>query len=316
MWTTTIPTYAHQYDYLIHSLLALSASHLHALTAGPIDEQNISVFHRPCASSPDAVLHRTHAIQSLANAIAQPTNSAAELAARIATALALTFQSSYFRDGLSDYFIFVRGTNLLFQNAVEVGMDDRFHGFRYEEHLERVSGWLRDAPTSMVNHQVLKAAQESLEGLDKWCTTDEERIYWRLLNKVVELAFHLPIDAYQAFVMLYTTPSTFTEAAFTHLITAHNMTGQLLLAHFVAIQQILTPILMHERLEDFANGRVFPQTAFESWVEVIWENLQALDRNENRSWRKYMAWPMRAVKIEFKNLFPPTMEDARVIENG
>src|SRR4051812_7750591 len=79
-----------QFDYLIHSILALSASHLNACSTSSL--------------SAAALTHRITAVRSLNAALSNPDASKSERDAMMATALALTFQSSYMRDGLAEFY--------------------------------------------------------------------------------------------------------------------------------------------------------------------------------------------------------------------
>jgi hypothetical protein len=77
-----------QYEYLIHSILALAASHLDATTNSNVAEQ--------------AIQHRILAVKSLNEALSVPPKTRCERDARMAAALALAFQSSHLQDGMAE----------------------------------------------------------------------------------------------------------------------------------------------------------------------------------------------------------------------
>jgi hypothetical protein len=88
-----------QYEYLIHSILALAASHLDAVSNAGVAEEAIS--------------HRILAVKSLNEALSVPPKTRCERDARMAAALALCFQSSHLPDGLFEFLTMVRGCNLI-----------------------------------------------------------------------------------------------------------------------------------------------------------------------------------------------------------
>jgi hypothetical protein len=89
---------AHHYDFLIHAMLGLGASHL-SLCGGDAGE----LYTRP------ALAHRVAAMKSLNEFLSRPRFSKADGDAAFAAAMSLTFQSSYMEDGLVDFLAMVRG---------------------------------------------------------------------------------------------------------------------------------------------------------------------------------------------------------------
>ena len=86
---------AHQYDFLIHAMLGLGASHL-TLCGG-------QSFSHP------ALMHRIAAMKSLNTFLSRSHFSKADGDAAFAAAMSLTFQSTYMEDGLVDFLATVRG---------------------------------------------------------------------------------------------------------------------------------------------------------------------------------------------------------------
>jgi hypothetical protein len=102
-----------QYEYLIHSILALSASHLDAVTSSGVAEQ--------------AIQHRILAVKSLNEALSVPPKTRCEQDARMAAALALAFQSSHLQDGMAEFLTMVRGCNLIAGDEMSLDEDSVFH---------------------------------------------------------------------------------------------------------------------------------------------------------------------------------------------
>jgi hypothetical protein len=102
-----------QYEYLIHSILALGASHLNAVSNANVAEEAIS--------------HRILAVKSLNEALSVPPRSRCERDARMAAALALAFQSSHLQDGLLEFLTMVRGCNLIAGDDSLSNPESAFH---------------------------------------------------------------------------------------------------------------------------------------------------------------------------------------------
>ena len=101
-----------QYEYLIHSILALAASHLDAVSSANVAEEAIS--------------HRILAVKSLNEALSVPPKTRMECDARMAAALALAFQSSHLDDGLFEFLTMVRGCNLIAADESLMGAGSAF----------------------------------------------------------------------------------------------------------------------------------------------------------------------------------------------
>ena len=97
----------------MHSILALAASHLDAVTHSGVAEQ--------------AIQHRILAVKSLNDALSVPPTTACERDARLAAALVLAFQSSHLQDGMAEFMTMVRGCNLIAGNNMMFIADSVFN---------------------------------------------------------------------------------------------------------------------------------------------------------------------------------------------
>lgn len=75
----------------------------------------------------EAIQHRILAVKSLNEALSVPPKNKLELDARMAAALALTFQSSHLQDGLFEFLTMVRGCNLIAGDEALGNVDSAFH---------------------------------------------------------------------------------------------------------------------------------------------------------------------------------------------
>lgn len=116
--------------------------------------------------------------------------------------------------------------------------------------------------------------------------TDWERMFWDVLMRTVEYAYDRPIQAYTTFVQLYNVPSRWTHDEFQSFIDPNNSVAQLLLAHFIALQAVLTPILILERV---GFQGIDAPTSVLGWVDGIYKNVLP-------ELRHYMEWPRQVTQ--------------------
>lgn len=90
---------SHEYDFLVHAMLGLGASHLTLLT----DEDY----------STAAINHRIVALHGLNEFLANADKSIHTADAAFAASLVLAFQSTQLKDGLNDFLTMVRGCMLI-----------------------------------------------------------------------------------------------------------------------------------------------------------------------------------------------------------
>ncbi|KAF2625349.1 hypothetical protein BU25DRAFT_412779 [Macroventuria anomochaeta] len=285
IWITVIPSFAHNYEYLIHSILALAASHLDAVSNTSAAEQ--------------AIQHRILAVKSLNEALSVPPKSRSEQDARMAAALALAFQSSHLQDGLAEFLTMVRGCNLIASGETSVGSDSAFNvspsssitmAFSEDGHLQHMKTRIGTSPQyNCVNHEDLDLAALSLRSIQYLNMSSFETTYWGALDVTVQNAYDRPIEAYTSFVTLYNIPSRWTHDEFQAFIDPNNSVAQILQAHFIAVQAILTPILYLERV---GFEGIDAPTAVMSWIEGIY-------RNVPHHLRHHVEWPRQVSQYPF-----------------
>jgi hypothetical protein len=147
------------------------------------------------------------------------------------------------------------------------------------------------ASWSGVDKEDLNLAAMSLHDIECLEMTEWERNFWDSLVKTVDSAYDRPIESYTTFVLLYNAPSQWTHDEFQSFIDPNNSVAQILLAHFIAIQAVLTPILVLERV---GFQGIDAPTATLGWVEGIYRNVP--DRL-----RHYVTWPRQISRYPFMN---------------
>jgi hypothetical protein len=150
-----------------------------------------------------------------------------------------------------------------------------------------------------VNYEDLDIASTSLNSIKSLNMSEWERSYWEILVRTIENAHERPVETYTIFVTLYNTPSRWTHDEFQAFIDPNNSISQILLAHFIAIQAILTPVLFLERVG--FNGINAP-TAVLSWIEGIYWNVP-------HGLRSYVEWPRQVSRYPFMRFLGQTRMD-------
>lgn len=140
-----------------------------------------------------------------------------------------------------------------------------------------------------VNHEDLDLAALSLRSIEYINMSSFEQTYWAALTTTVQQAYDRPIEAYTSFVTLYNIPSRWTHEEFQAFVDPSNSVAQILQAHFIAVQAILTPILYLERV---GFEGVNAPTAVMSWIEGIY-------RNVPHHLRHHVEWPRQVSRYPF-----------------
>lgn len=170
VWIREIPAFAHNYEYLMHSMLGLSASHLSLVTKE--------------SHSASALTHRHTAIKALNTAFSNWPLAPADAHAMLATCYALAFQSSYMEDSLSDHIISMRGCQLLSQIIMTNDLKGPFT-VDLNLHCRTMEPRLQQVPS--IDERLIRAAMSSLEQLEPLLQT--------IAVHDIETAFHAHLIA-------------------------------------------------------------------------------------------------------------------------
>ncbi|EON69106.1 hypothetical protein W97_08292 [Coniosporium apollinis CBS 100218] len=243
-----------------------------------------------------ALSHRTVAIRLLNSALSKPAESRGESDARVATALALTFQVTHFPDGLGEFLTMIRGCQLIATNDKLMDSDSAFYAFRPEAHLATMMQRLNAADVQ-IDARSLDAALASIDAVGALCVSDLELEYHQRLEESVRLAYNSPGEAYKSFTALYGWPGRWSQESFQAFISPDNRVAQVLLAHFLVIQVVLGPILIYERL---GCEQVFAPSAMLNWLDNI-------QKTVGDAFQPYLEWPI-AVSEWISNKVMPVSE--------
>ncbi|KAF2663409.1 hypothetical protein BT63DRAFT_461137 [Microthyrium microscopicum] len=268
LWTKEIPKLAHEYDYLLHAMLALGASNMALGSDTPSDliESGLS--------------HRVEAVKRLNKAIATRPKDKFEADVRFATLMALTFQSSCMVDGLSDFLTMLRGCVL--SGAEAYRQDSFFINFLHQAHLAVMDERFSQTQLDSLDRKPLEQAAESLEALAPLCTDSIDIKFHAVLVELIKQAYFSPRNSYYLFTCLYNIFGTQSAEDFQHLIDPSNHISQILVSHFLAVHWIMRPIT---RLESPLRDASPLYSVMQSWVLTIHANL-------DKRFRALNAWPL------------------------
>ncbi|KAF8855516.1 hypothetical protein BDZ45DRAFT_502767 [Acephala macrosclerotiorum] len=230
VWTHEIPAIAPNFDFLLNAMLALSASDIYSLQTPWDKDMHLT-----------AMAYRVKSIESLNKAVSAGIESFEKGNAILATCYSLLFQSVLLNEALGDYFTFVRGCISV---SIQMGMKQMkfiFTKFLGDDQLEMVEDALAAAP--LINGDAVSKAIRSLEKMGPLCKTKVEiEMYGLLLN----MARSLITSSREAYMQQRKVYSLFScemqQEEFREFVNPENEVCQLLQAHFVALQLIMTPI--------------------------------------------------------------------------
>ncbi|KAL9107497.1 MAG: hypothetical protein Q9227_007599 [Pyrenula ochraceoflavens] len=273
VWLNDIPLFAHQQEYLMYAILSLGASHLSRLCDNNGDYVNLAVY------------HRGHAIQGLNQAISQRSRRFGDFDAMLATCYALTFQSSYMSDGLSDFITMVRGCALV---TTQIRSGNEQTAFNIEDDWEIRLRTLRAKPLPVISRAVIQAATQSLEAAVPLLQEPLDRIFHETLFLTIDALRNSSIEGYLNFIKVYAVWYDIPHPQFQWFVDPTNVVAQILLAHFIAIQMIMIPLTEADwpkRIDRHARGILGPV----EWAQRIWERCPD-------SHRPHLDWPMAVIQ--------------------
>jgi len=160
-------------------MLALAASHLNATSSESLSSAALS--------------HRVQAVSKLNASLSRPAATQAEVDARFAAFLALTFQSSYMEDGLMEFMTMIRGCALVSErNTVDRHPDSAFEPFSEQKHLVMMMERINAAHVTEADPALLDEAMASLRALTTLCQTKVHVDYLNVMIDVVNLCYQAP----------------------------------------------------------------------------------------------------------------------------
>ncbi|KAJ3467772.1 hypothetical protein MRS44_005336 [Fusarium solani] len=285
-----VATISHNFDFLMHALLGLAASHLSLCDTTEFSSQ--------------ALTHRVHAIRLFNQRLSKPCVSKAEADARYATIMALTFQSSYMPEDMLEFMIMLRGCTVVSHTVIPVLEESLFSGFTAESHTERVLSLQRHDPVDALLGDVLDAALTSVNNLRPICHSVLEVRYLSVLDRILRLSKTSPVEGiacptstpessanivrigFTEICLAYTLFGETSEVEFNHFTDRSNYAAQIIMAHFFVIEYILAAIALKPIIDSFPFRRVI----IAAWTKEISKKLPS-------GYEEYIRWPLEFAEL-------------------
>ncbi|KAM0443644.1 hypothetical protein ACHAQK_003291 [Fusarium lateritium] len=276
IWTHEIPCIAQNHEYLMHAILGFSASELMRNDASVISS---------------AMNHRIKAIRAIKKRLAETTRTSMEYEeanAMVATCYALTFQSVSLEDGLTEYLTFIRGIMIVGMQMMFRGIKPIFENMMEQDQSALLEPLMQGLP--LIPKGLTDSAMEALTKLEPLCTEPVEVEYYQHLLNIVEKLYVNSWDAYKAYTAQYGWWMLLPHDTFQALIDPDNQVMMLLHAHWVAINEVMSPISKQERQVSEKHprdreGKPDLDPGFTRW-------LKHLNANVDLEHQRYNQWPM------------------------
>ncbi|KFY12314.1 hypothetical protein V492_03956 [Pseudogymnoascus sp. VKM F-4246] len=264
VWIQNVPAFSHNYDYLMHAMLGLAATHLTSVSNVDYSEAALS--------------HRVRAIQGFNKALSKKPEKEPDGDALLATMYSLTFQSAFMSDSLIEFLIMVRGCVML-SGQLESQSSIAFFVIDWYSHLRYMEPRLENLP--FVDLTLAEGATVSLDALT-FVTEDEVNgfYYHELVNVVNGIKTSSKLG-YWRLVGIYNVVGMLSEERFAAFSNPNNMIGQILLAHFMALEVVLLPMLEREYDKTFPANQLINRC---SWFDAI-------ERSVSPEFQHFIQWP-------------------------
>ncbi|KAL2204330.1 hypothetical protein CC79DRAFT_1372337 [Sarocladium strictum] len=265
-----VAQYSHTFDFLAHAVLALGASHL-GLCNGT-DYRS------------DALSHRVSAITSLNTALSTPCQTKEEGDARYATLMALTFQSSYMDDGMSEFLAMLRGCSVVANSSFFRFEDSAFRMFSTEGHVQCVHDINGGFDTGLADQGAIDAGLASLRDIAPLSQSVLEVSLVGRLQRILQMSRTSCVGAFGELCRAYQLFGESSAANFRILSDPGNYIAQIIISHFFVIEYVLASIALAPVSPSFP----FRKTIIMNWVYRIAQQAPS-------SQKRHMQWPLEFI---------------------
>lgn len=272
VWVRDIPQFAQEHTFLMHAILALGASHLNRMTP-------LSCYEK------EALMHRGNAINGLNTCMAKTSHIYGEADAMLATCYALTFQSSYMADGISDFVIFVRGCALATGKIRDENAPTAFN-LAPNRHHTVIRPRLHGLPQIHPSH--LEQGLSALDEVQVYLHYEAEHKFYNAMRDVFATLQQSSAAGYITFTNMYRVWYELDHDAFRAFLDTSNTTIQILLGFFIGIQMIMSPLTAHEWPERADSTGSQSLMGMADWMESVASKVPT-----ELQW--HLAWPRAIV---------------------
>jgi Fungal specific transcription factor domain/Fungal Zn(2)-Cys(6) binuclear cluster domain len=289
VWVEEVPKFAfsESYEYLMHAILALGASHLNRM--GPQKEYQTQ-----------AIVHRGHAIAGLNQALSKKHIAHGEADAMLAACYALTFQASYMDDGLTDFITMVRGCVLVTDRIQEEQAQTVFN-LQPDLHFTALEPALRKL--ERLDQEFIVAGVDALNCVIPLLTSLMDFDFHRALLGVLQALKTSSREGYINFMSVYSVWYQLCADNFRTFMDSNNTIAQLLLAYFIAIQLMMVPVLqpLYHWPERKSSMPIQTLLGIVQWSEKIFRNIPD-------AFQSHLHWPKWVVATVQEEISNPEVE--------
>ena len=272
---------SHQYDFLVHSMLGLAASHLSLYTGN---------------DAPSALAHRVKAISALNESLSRPCTSAAEGDARFGAIMALTFQASCMPDCMTEFLSMIRGCHIIASTGMTDFSSSLFQEFTAEGYTDSIKRLIGSDGLALEPQQAkyFEDFLVSLRNLGPLCTSPLEVKFLAATERVMKQVKFRAVEAFTEFTKLYAMITAASNEEFGPFLDPANYSAQLLLIHFFFIEFAIGELCLGHLGERFG----FRRRAALSWLNGLLERLP-------EEYRSYVEWPLKHARVLAAGLSSP-----------
>ncbi|KAM5348779.1 hypothetical protein ACJ41O_008602 [Fusarium nematophilum] len=265
---------SHQYEFLLHAMLGLGASHLGLLA--------------PSGYEKAALKHRVTAIKSLNEHLSKPNLTTTDAEAAFGAMLVLTFQSVYMAEGLVDFLTMVRGCWLVGTHSVGDLERTIFKTFARASYLEKIRELVKeDESDHYLDALVSEEFCASTRRLAPLCKSVAELRYLAHMQRIAALASTDPAESMLSF--FYDGLGDLTANDFASFVDRQNHVSQLVIMHMLVLEFVMG----RKSVEDGGNGGPGASKGYDCrkamskiWMERMLERLPP-------EYHEYAEWPIR-----------------------
>ena len=281
IWLKEIPQLAHEYQYLMHGILALGASEFQRTNSEKHAEHEM-------------LEHRGRSIEGLNKALDDADASWTVSGfpdAVLATCYALIFQSYHITGGTQDYEIFVRGTAIV---------TEKIRDSKSKTHLnvtqdwpqERLAAGLEEIQSKMSDFSLIEQGLQALERASLMeMTTDV--VHWKAMHDTFVAFRKSPIQGYRISMLSFGKWYDLANGLLQALSDPENTSAVVLLAIFSAANMVLINLLVPLQVWPSGSTDNMPSKT----LRQLSEWLEAVEHTLPDSMSQYLDWPKTIMEM-------------------
>ncbi|OAQ58702.1 C6 transcription factor [Pochonia chlamydosporia 170] len=265
-----VASISHSYECLAHAMLGLGASYL-----SQNGESKYAV---------QVLKHRTVAIRLFKDLLAKMPQTPADADALFATIGCLLTQAALLPNNMVEYMTLLRIADYVVRTVTPKFPTSIFHIFTQMGHVDSLVTLVADQPR---DDDVIQGFRNSIMLLEGLCQWDIEKDLLAKQVRCIDALSISPQDACAAFIVVWLTPTTFSNEEFSHFLSPDNGVGHILTIHILLLDYILGHFCIDPSHKPNFSCR---KDTVISWTKSLAQTLP-------RSYLRYMEWALGYCEI-------------------